>query len=123
MIGGDVRLISFDIDGTLEVGDPPGTITLEAVRRAFALGFVVGSCSDQPVSHQQQLWAKHDLPMHFTVLKQHLTLVRARFDAEHYVHIGDTEIDAMMARDAGFDFLHVTGSDLAAFLRDHGLQS
>lgn len=122
MIGGDVRLISFDIDGTLEVGDPPGAITLEAVRRAFALGFVVGSCSDQPISHQQQLWSKHDLPMQFTVLKQNLTLVRARFDAEHYLHIGDTEVDGMMARDAGFDFLHVIDGDLAGFLREHGLQ-
>jgi hypothetical protein len=29
-----VILISFDIDGTLEGGDPPGPVPLEFVRRA-----------------------------------------------------------------------------------------
>jgi hypothetical protein len=28
------KLISFDIDGTLEVGDPPGSLTMAMVRRA-----------------------------------------------------------------------------------------
>ena len=38
-------LVSFDIDGTLEVGDPPGPIELALVRRAKALGYIVGSAS------------------------------------------------------------------------------
>jgi hypothetical protein len=29
------KLISFDIDGTLEVGDPPGCITFARVRHAI----------------------------------------------------------------------------------------
>ena len=29
-----VILISFDIDGTLEVGDPPGVLTMDMVRLA-----------------------------------------------------------------------------------------
>ena len=29
------KLISFDIDGTLEFGDPPGYITIERVRKAI----------------------------------------------------------------------------------------
>ena len=32
-------LISFDIDGTLEVGDPPGILTMEMVRSAQQKGF------------------------------------------------------------------------------------
>ena len=44
------KLISFDIDGTLEVGDPPGIITLDMVRKAKELGFLVGSCSDRTIS-------------------------------------------------------------------------
>ena len=32
-------LISFDIDGTLEVGDPPGILTMAMVRRAQKRGF------------------------------------------------------------------------------------
>src|SRR6266566_8855418 len=43
---GVVKLISFDIDGTLEVGDPPGLITMEMVRQAKHLGCLIGSCSD-----------------------------------------------------------------------------
>ncbi len=115
------RLISFDIDGTLEVGDPPGIVALHVVRRALALGFVVGSCSDRPLSSQQQLWRTHDVGVHFTVLKQELAAVRARFEADHYLHIGDTPIDRMMAAGAGFDFLHVDEDDLRAYLRAHGL--
>ena len=115
------RLISFDIDGTLEVGDPPGLIPLTAVRRAHELGFVVGSCSDRPISYQQRLWGEHDMPMHFTVLKQHLLTVRAQFDVEHYLHIGDTDIDQMMAREAGFDFLHSIDDDVVAFMQEHRL--
>jgi hydroxymethylpyrimidine pyrophosphatase-like HAD family hydrolase len=37
-------LISFDIDGTLVVGDPPGLITLDMVRQAQASGYLIGSC-------------------------------------------------------------------------------
>ena len=49
------KLISFDIDGTLEVGDPPGYITIARVRQALGLGYIVGSCSDWPVSRQQRM--------------------------------------------------------------------
>ena len=52
----EVTLVSFDIDGTLEIGDPPGIITIDAVRAARALGYLVGTCSDRPVAHQRQLW-------------------------------------------------------------------
>ena len=45
-------VVSFDIDGTLEIGDPPGIITIDAVRAARRLGYVVGSCSDRPLAHQ-----------------------------------------------------------------------
>ena len=59
------RLISFDIDGTLEIGDPPGLIPLDAVRRAIALGFVVGSCSDRPLQNPagalEAAWGAHAL--------------------------------------------------------------
>src|SRR4051794_1215487 len=62
------KLISFDIDGTLEVGDPPGYITIARVREALQLGYIIGSCSDWPVSHQQRMWQKHGIPVAFTVL-------------------------------------------------------
>ena len=113
------RLISFDIDGTLEVGEPPGEITLTTVRRAHALGIVVGSCSDRPISYQQKLWADHDVPMQFVVLKQNLLHVRASFpDAAHYLHIGDTPVDRQMAKEADFDFLHSLDDAVAGVLAE-----
>jgi hypothetical protein len=87
------KLISFDIDGTLEVGDPPGYITMARVRQALALGYIIGSCSDRPVSHQRQMWMEHEITVAFTVLKHQLDQVRAEFSAERYYHIGDTNMD------------------------------
>ena len=104
------RLISFDIDGTLEVGNPPGCITIERVRQALALGYIIGSCSDRTVSHQQRMWAEHGISVAFTVLKHQLDRVRAEFPAEHYVHIGDTNIDRQYAERNGFVYFYPDAS-------------
>lgn len=96
------KLISFDIDGTLEVGDPPGVITIARVREALALGYIVGSCSDWTVSRQQRLWQEHGIAVAFTVLKHHLDRVRAELAAEEYIHIGDTNMDRHYAERNGF---------------------
>ena len=101
----DVALLSFDIDGTLEIGDPPGIIPVALVRRAKALGYVVGSCSDRPVSFQQAMWERLQLAADFTVLKHRLADVKARFAAARYYHVGDTDIDEHFATLAGFRFL------------------
>ena len=100
------KLISFDIDGTLEVGDPPGYITMARVRQALALGYIIGSCSDRPVSHQRQMWMAHEITVAFTVLKHQLDQVRAEFSAERYYHIGDTNMDRHYAERAGFAYLY-----------------
>lgn len=99
------KLISFDIDGTLETGDPPGCITILQVRKALELGYIVGSCSDRTVSQQQRMWREAGIPVAFTVLKHQLDRVRAQFVAEHYYHIGDTNIDRHYAERAGFSYL------------------
>ena len=62
-------LISFDIDGTLEVGDPPGVLTLEMVRLVKEKGFLIGSCSDRTLSGQRALWKLHNIPMDFVAAK------------------------------------------------------
>jgi hypothetical protein len=100
-----MTLVSFDIDGTLEVGDPPGIITLGAVRAARRLGYVVGTCSDRPLTYQRRLWARCDLIPDFTVLKHRLAEIRAAFTATAYYHIGDTDVDEHFAGLAGFRFL------------------
>ena len=99
------KLISFDIDGTLEVGDPPGGITMEMVRQAQGLGYLIGSCSDRTVSEQRRIWRDHGIAVDFTVLKHRLNEVKEQFPAEEYYHVGDTEIDHRAALQAGFSFL------------------
>jgi hypothetical protein len=100
-----VRLISFDIDGTLEVGDPPGLITMDMVRQAKDLGCLIGSGSDRPLSDQRRIWDRHHIIVDFTVLKHRLADVKAQFRAEAYYHIGDTDMDRFFADRAGFRFI------------------
>ena len=50
--GTSLPLISFDIDGTLETGDPKGTVTMDMIQILKNKGNILGSCSDRPVSYQ-----------------------------------------------------------------------
>jgi len=100
-----ITLVSFDIDGTLECGEPPGVVTVELVRTAKRRGWLVGSCSDRPISYQQALWERLGIAADFTTLKHRLAEVRARFPAAACYHVGDTDLDARVASDAGFRFL------------------
>ncbi len=98
-------LISFDIDGTLEVGDPPGPITLEMVRKAQESGCIIGTCSDRPLAVQKELMNNQHIHMDFASLKHMLGDVKENFTAEKYYHIGDTDIDQQFAQRAGFGFI------------------
>ena len=98
-------LVSFDIDGTLEVGQPPGIVPIALVRRAQQLGYLVGSCSDRPLSYQQAMWERVSIVADFTALKHRLDEVKARFPAAAYYHVGDTDVDHFYATAAGFRFL------------------
>jgi hypothetical protein len=108
-----VKLISFDIDGTLEVGDPPGLVTMDMVRKAKELGCLIGSCSDRPLSEHRRIWETHRISVDFTVLKHRLAEVKARFQADAYYHVGDTDMDHFFADRAGFRFVR---ADAAARL-------
>jgi phosphoglycolate phosphatase-like HAD superfamily hydrolase len=104
-------LVSFDIDGTMEFGDPPGPVPATVVSDLAARGVVVGCASDWPRSSQQPLWARHGLEPRFVGGKHHLHEVREQFSADRYVHVGDTDVDERYALLAGFEFMHV--DDLA----------
>jgi hydroxymethylpyrimidine pyrophosphatase-like HAD family hydrolase len=98
-------LVSFDIDGTMTFGDPEGPITVEMVRRAKSLGYIIGSASDRTVSNQKQLWQDAEVELDFVSLKHKLPEVReAMPPAARYLHIGDTDVDAHFAKLAGFEF-------------------
>ena len=99
-------LISFDIDGTLEEGDPPGILTIEFVREAKRYGLIVGSCSDRPISAQRAMWERHGIDVDFAVSKHMLGDLKAQFPVDVYYHIGDREdLDKRPAEQAGFKFL------------------
>lgn len=100
-----ITVVSFDIDGTLEIGEPPGIVPLALVRAARRLGYVVGSCSDRPLSHQHDVWLGIGIAPDFTVLKHRLADIRARFPDAIGYHIGDTDVDERFALAAGFRFL------------------
>jgi hypothetical protein len=100
-----VTLVSFDIDGTLEIGEPPGIVSVALVREAKHLGYLIGSCSDRPISYQRDLWERLRIAVDFTVLKHRLADVKTQFAAAAYYHIGDTDTDDFYATAAGFSFL------------------
>jgi len=102
-----LRLISFDIDGTMVFGDPPGHIPVATVRRAKELGFVVGSCSDRTIGEQTRLWGEADMEVDFMVLKHRLDGLKERFQVARYLHVGDTDTDLWVASRAGFEFLWI----------------
>jgi len=105
-------LVSFDIDGTLEVGDPPGGVTLDMVRRAKAAGIIVGSCSDRPSSAQRNIWLNAGIEVDFVSVKHKLIEVKDKHSAERYFHIGDRDLDEQAAALAGFEFWwHTEGPD------------
>src|SRR5437762_12719223 len=108
-----VKLVSFDIDGTLEVGDPPGVVSIALVRLAKRRGYLVGSCSDRAVAYQQELWRRLEIAADFTVLKHPLTDVKALFGAAADFHVGDTDFDAFYPFEAGFSFLRARAPRLA----------
>ena len=98
-------LVSFDIDGTLEIGHPPGIVSIALVRRAQQRGYLVGSCSDRPISYQEAMWERLAIAADFTALKHRLDEVKARFPSATCYHIGDTDVDHYFAEGAGFRFL------------------
>jgi hypothetical protein len=100
-------LLSFDIDGTLEDGDPPGPLSMEHARDALARGYVVGSASDRTLGEQSRMWERHGIEAHFVSNKHTLVLIAERYPALRRVHVGDTDNDARFAEQAGFEFIHV----------------
>ena len=98
-------LLSFDIDGTLETGDPPGPVTLEMVLRAKELGCIIGSASDRSITAQQNMWKRVNIEVDFTANKHVLGEIKERFEADYYLHMGDRELDRQFAREAEMDFM------------------
>jgi hydroxymethylpyrimidine pyrophosphatase-like HAD family hydrolase len=104
---GPRTLVSFDIDGTLEAGDPPGPITFAQVADVQARGCVVGSASDRTLSDQRAVWQRAGISVDFVCHKHHLGQSTSHFNCQRMLHIGDTYVDEYYARLAGFEFYDV----------------
>jgi hypothetical protein len=111
---GSGTLVSFDIDGTLELGDPPGPIRAGFVMQARQQGCLIGSGSDRTIREQEDVWAALGITPDFISRKHQLDQVRLSFAHDWRVHIGDTHIDEHFAKLAGFEFIPVL--DLAAVI-------
>jgi len=101
-------LVSFDIDGTMEAGEPPGPVTFAMVAEAKSRGYVVGSASDRTLSEQRAMWATAGIEVDFVCHKHRLAEHTAQFGCRRMLHIGDTSTDEYYARLAGFEFYLVT---------------
>ncbi len=101
-------LVSFDIDGTLEAGDPPGPVTFTQVAAAKARGYVIGSASDRTLSEQRAIWQQAGIEVDFTCHKHTLRQGTEHFDCQRMLHIGDTSLDEHYATLAGFEFRYAT---------------
>lgn len=111
---GSGTLVSFDIDGTLELGNPPGPISGGFVLHARQQGCLIGSASDRTLREQGDVWAALGIEPDFISRKHQLAEVRENLSWSSLFHIGDTHIDEHFAKLAGFAFIHVT--DLAALI-------
>src|SRR5215475_15616945 len=85
------------------------------LRQCKELGYLIGSCSDRPVSYQRQLWERLEIAADFAVLKHRLADVKSEFSAEAYLHIGDSDLDHFFAGEAGFHFFRADAAMLEAW--------
>ena len=88
---------------------------MDMVRSAQRSGFLIGSCSDRTIGSQRRIWEEHGIAVDFTVLKHQLGDLITQFEAEEYIHIGDTELDQYVSDQAGFSF--VPADDAPRLLR------
>ena len=104
--GDEMLVISYDIDGTLENGEPSGPIKADEIKHHQSKGNIVGSCSQNDIWEQAQTWEELGITPDFMVLKdaRNLRIVQNTWpDASLYIHIGDwVGLDDVIAKQAGW---------------------
>jgi hypothetical protein len=98
-------LITFDIDGTMEFGEPKGLLTREHIEYFRSHGALIGSASDRPQSSQERMWTEYGVTPDFYVMKHRMGELKRRHpDAHTFWHVGDRPVDQKTAQAAGFTF-------------------
>ncbi|MSQ29905.1 MAG: hypothetical protein EXR68_05395 [Dehalococcoidia bacterium] len=121
--------ISFDLDRTLDFGDPSGPIVPALIGALQDAAAIVGSASDRTVLDQRRMWERAGIgPPAFAVAKAQLRTVPAAYPDHFLVHIGDRFADHLEAVNAGAFFIHVDTFSLKQWsapdhLYDHIMQA
>ena len=115
MINPEHIIISYDIDGTVVAGDPPGRISMAMIQETKDLGYIIGSASDRTLTDQTQIWNKNSIDMEFIVLKHTLPDLVKKYDHVLGFHIGDTNMDEFYAKQAGLIFIDIINGDFDTF--------
>jgi len=98
-------LVTFDIDGTMEFGDPIGIVTKQVVNFYRDNGVIVGSASDRTKSTQLNMWSKYGLEVDFAIVKHKIPELMTEYkQCKVFWHVGDRPVDQQIASDAGFTF-------------------
>ncbi|MEM1944138.1 MAG: HAD family hydrolase [Nitrososphaerota archaeon] len=103
-------IIAVDVDGTLEVGDPPGPISVltlaNIARRKYPSVIIV---SDS----YQKVWNRVDMLGYMIPVcaitggkAERLKAIRREYPMEdRYIMVGDSPDDAEAAREAGYEYM------------------
>tara|TARA_B100000686_G_scaffold91110_1_gene97716 strand:+ start:421 stop:960 length:540 start_codon:yes stop_codon:yes gene_type:complete len=98
-------LVTFDIDGTMEFGDPVGVVTKEVVQFYRDNGVLVGSASDRTKSTQLNMWNSFGFQVDFAIVKHKIPeLMEEYTQCKSFWHVGDRPVDQQIASNAGFTF-------------------
>ena len=83
-------LVTFDIDGTMEFGDPVGVVTKEVVQFYRDNGVLVGSASDRTKSTQLNMWNSFGFQVDFAIVKHKIPeLMEEYTQCKSFWHVGD----------------------------------
>jgi phosphoglycolate phosphatase-like HAD superfamily hydrolase len=102
------RLMSFDLDGTLDFGDPPGPISAHQLKKLKEKGVIIGGASGKESRFQVKRWRESGVKPHFVIVKVDIwkfKKLKTLINASEYIHIGDAPDDEVVAKKAGFNFL------------------
>jgi len=98
------KIIAFDVDGTLKVGDPPGTISIAELKKLKQDGWVVGIISDA-IKREKVEEAFGD-EVDFLLSKTKTTsIITVGKGFATKVYVGDSFLDKEASKEAGWRFV------------------
>ena len=102
-----MNLISYDVDGTVSWGNPPGPITPEMIIDEVNFGNHVVGGSNHDIAVQDAEFRAHGIKLLMVCQKVGLSRAKEKWpNARRYIHVGDSvNDDGKAAKAAGFEYL------------------